>query len=248
MIMDLSAETQEAVGTLREQRAQLQGWLARLEDLSADVSARVAERVRSDYTERLRGVMEALAGHRDAIGRELDTVRAELAAAEARFAAAMDELDETRLRHQIGELDTGAWDTRRPQLENAVKDADRATDQSRLAAERLRDLLAEIEGVRDTGARRDVAPESGPAPVADEPRQESVAAPARPIAAERDDTEESDDFAFLQELDRAIAGSPSGRGTAAAPEAGAVAVLACKECGSSNDPQSWYCEVCGVEL
>ncbi|HET6765127.1 MAG TPA: hypothetical protein VFH27_15685 [Longimicrobiaceae bacterium] len=71
-----------------------------------------------------------------------------------------------------------------------------------------------------------------------------------------------DDLAFLEELDRAIAGnapppaappasSTAGRATdlptqpAGPPAAGR---LICKECGAPNEPHAWYCEVCGSEL
>jgi hypothetical protein len=80
-----------------------------------------------------------------------------------------------------------------------------------------------------------------------------------------------DDLAFLEELDRAISGgSGAGKGGSPAPSAGPAAGLLsnndltqapapptsgekgravlCKECGAINEPQAWYCEVCGSEL
>lgn len=69
-----------------------------------------------------------------------------------------------------------------------------------------------------------------------------------------------DDLAFLEELDRAISGTPGGAAPAAstptppAPPAGTPSAapppgrLLCKECGAPNEPHSWYCEVCGSEL
>ena len=70
-----------------------------------------------------------------------------------------------------------------------------------------------------------------------------------------------DDLAFLEELDRAISGSPatsrsatppSGASTPAAGDAPAPGSsggpLLCKECGAINEPHSWYCEICGSEL
>ncbi|HEX2092117.1 MAG TPA: hypothetical protein VHG28_06925 [Longimicrobiaceae bacterium] len=75
------------------------------------------------------------------------------------------------------------------------------------------------------------------------------AAPAAPPT-----TPQADDFAFLEELDRAIAAStdkprPGGPDdpdrTLDADRAG---MLLCKECGAINEPQLWYCEICGSEL
>lgn len=65
-----------------------------------------------------------------------------------------------------------------------------------------------------------------------------------------------DDLAFLEELDRAIA-STTPEGEHPAPpaadgdrtlDADRAGMLLCKECGAINDPQAWYCEVCGSEL
>ena len=74
------------------------------------------------------------------------------------------------------------------------------------------------------------------------------------------DTEDSsaDDLAFLEELDRAISASPTA-GQAGSPSAplpdpdrtldpDRAGMLLCKECGAINEPQLWYCEICGSEL
>jgi len=292
--MEVSPEMRGAVGSLLEQRAQLQGWLARLDELSADVPNRVAERVRGDYTERLRGVTDALAEHREVITGEMDSVRGQLADAEARYASSADALEEARLRYQIGELDWDTWATRRPELESAVDEADRATGVAREAVDRLRELLDEIEGARAAAAPGEAAPpkaEAAPkaeAPKADTPKPDSAkgdvskkgakAEPAKPEpikggakvkatpapapepskqdgGSHAEPVVGADDLEFLEELDRAIAASnrtpAASDSTLEEPQTAAVtgaALLTCKECGSTNDPQSWYCEVCGVEL
>jgi hypothetical protein len=64
-----------------------------------------------------------------------------------------------------------------------------------------------------------------------------------------------DDFEFLKQLDRAISGSDEAASTEAAvngeedteqfrPTPGTK----CPECGYTNDPEAWYCGVCGVDL
>jgi hypothetical protein len=68
-----------------------------------------------------------------------------------------------------------------------------------------------------------------------------------------------DDLAFLEELDRAIAGNTGANPPPPPPKpatdlptqpAGATPAgrLICKECGAPNEPHAWYCEVCGSEL
>lgn len=271
MTMDVSPELQGAVGALLEQRAQLQGWLSRLDELSGGVPDRIAERVRSDYTERLRGVTESLSGHRESITAQMESLRHDLAQAEARFATSGDALEEARLRFQIGELEAEHWDTRRPELETELAEADRASGDARQAVEQWQQLLNEIEGVpaRPAPAPQPAAPAPAAAPAASRPtpaapparkgRERGAseppapaqpAAPAQPVAPAR-----NEDMAFLQELDRAIAASgtssrtpDSAEVTLEEPAPVAAASLTCNECGSVNDPQAWYCEVCGVEL
>lgn len=75
--------------------------------------------------------------------------------------------------------------------------------------------------------------------------------------AEEDDSS-ADDLAFLEELDRAISASPAAGGagspSAAVPDPDRTldpdraGMLLCKECGAINEPQLWYCEICGSEL
>lgn len=80
---------------------------------------------------------------------------------------------------------------------------------------------------------------------------------AAPAPADTDDSS-ADDLAFLEELDRAISASPSA-GQAGSPSAAMpdpdrtldpdrAGMLLCKECGAINEPQLWYCEICGSEL
>ncbi|HEX8210157.1 MAG TPA: hypothetical protein VF584_08215 [Longimicrobium sp.] len=81
-----------------------------------------------------------------------------------------------------------------------------------------------------------------------------------PEPASKSDLAE-DDLAFLEELDRAISGSPATGRPATPPPASSTPApghspapgssggpLLCKECGAINEPHSWYCEICGSEL
>lgn len=108
------------------------------------------------------------------------------------------------------------------------------------------------------------APPASPAPAAAEKKDalagvdlswlEEIESPAAPAPGPApDDTGE--DLAFLEELDRAIASSPAlgrtggpGEDADRTLDADRAGMLLCKECGAINEPQSWYCEVCGSEL
>jgi hypothetical protein len=80
---------------------------------------------------------------------------------------------------------------------------------------------------------------------------------AAAVPADEEDSS-ADDLAFLEELDRAISASPAAGGagspSAAVPDPDRTldpdraGMLLCKECGAINEPQLWYCEICGSEL
>ncbi|MFL5539378.1 MAG: hypothetical protein ACJ8J0_10320 [Longimicrobiaceae bacterium] len=376
----------DGVQELVRQREQLRAWIAKLDEVQTGAPSRVAERVRADYQERLRRVTEELSAHGEEIQRALEEQRQELAAAEERRAHAADALEETRLRHLIGELDEGAWDQARLPLEAEAAAADDAVSRAQGEVERLAALSGDVAGGATPGAEEPEAaaaaeepeatsaeegapgveapddaqdapviipPDEEPeAPVSGDdlaawiteveaevtssesiaPREDDAAgwdplanefgggqaspatqpgdaardlpwlgslegsaprwdagraegedelaflenletpAPAAEGAAPAADLAD-DDLAFLEELDRAISG---GAQRPAAPQAetpglsgsfaggsgdgpGAPAdpteeqpkrgeALLCKECGAINEPQAWYCEICGSEL
>ncbi len=331
---DLNADS--PVHALVQQREQLRGWIAKLDEVSGGASTRVAERIRQDYGERLERVTSALGEHREEIGRSLDAMRLELHEAEERHALAGDALEEMRLRHLIGELGDTEWETQRGRLDVEVASAEAEMRRLNGEVDRLAALATEVSGdsastetafasAAEEPADEPVA-EAAPAaaePAADEevdgwlneisldpapaappaaersadewdpftgvadPKQEGetdlpwletpepAAEPWSPSASEGDGLEflndlgttppatpatsdlAEDDLAFLEELDRAISGSPAASRPAtppassgdAAPAAGTSGgPLLCKECGAINEPHSWYCEICGSEL
>ena len=158
-------------------REQLTGWIARLDEVGGQASSRVAERIRADYADRLRRVNDDLSSHRGEIDADLEQFRAALAEAEQQRAQAADALDETSLRHLIGELDEASWDEVRPDLERQVQNADDAVARARAEVERLEQLAADIAGAEAAAATPPPLPafDETPAPAAEEP---GFAAPA----------------------------------------------------------------------
>lgn len=252
------------VNDLLEQRNRILGWLARLDEVDDAESARVVERVRADYRQRLEGVVGELSAHLEALRGELDGARERSAAAGERHAEADDALREARLRHRIGELDDGAWEARRGDLEAALAAASAERDAAVAEEERLSEVLAHI----DSGVLVPPSPAEAP-PVPPEP----VAAAAVEVEAEpgiaylplalEEEPEEpgDDDLAFLEELDRAIAASAEasdplegaadegeGEGDEEEIDTRPRKGMKCLECGYTNDVAAWYCGVCGVEL
>ena len=136
----------DGVHELVRQRDQLRAWIAKLDEVQTGAPSRVTERVRADYEDRLRRVTGDLSAHGEEIRRALDEQREHLARAEERRAHAADALEETRLRHLIGELDEGAWNQAREPLEAEAAAADEAVAQARAEVERLSTLSTEIAG------------------------------------------------------------------------------------------------------
>lgn len=175
-----SEDSRSAVHDLIRQREQLRGWLAKLDDVATSAPGRVTERVRADYQLRLSRVNEDLGGHRDELEGSLEGLRDSLREAEGRREHALEALEETRLRHMIGELTDAQWEEGRPELENEVAAAEEEVGRTRDEVERLSRLVHEITG--GSGAEEAAAPAAPEAPsaAAEEPAPETP--PATPEA------------------------------------------------------------------
>lgn len=158
----LPEETRDAARALIEQRATLEEWLARLSETSQSVPAHVVDRVREDYTERLRRVTEELGAHQGAIRQDVETLRERLAEAEARRSDATDRLEELRLRHLIGEVDDAAWDEQRPPLEAEVEQAEEVRGSLGAELEQIETLLSDVEAAGADHADAATAAEEDP--------------------------------------------------------------------------------------
>ncbi|HEX8358791.1 MAG TPA: hypothetical protein VF613_01635 [Longimicrobium sp.] len=166
---DLNADS--PVHALVQQREQLRGWIAKLDEVSAGAPTRVAERIRQDYRERLERVTSALGEHRDEIGRSLEAMRLELHEAEERHTLAGEALEEMRLRHLIGELGDAEWETQRGRLDVEVASAEAEMRRLTGETERLAALAAEVSG-------EPASAQTAFASVAEEPADET----AEPLA------------------------------------------------------------------
>jgi hypothetical protein len=99
----------EAVGALLGEQSKFEGWIAALASKS-DVPSHVLEKVRADYTGRLRTVLQAFTAHAPALEAALAEHQARDAALAAQDKACRDEHAEGELRHMVGEYDSAQWD------------------------------------------------------------------------------------------------------------------------------------------
>lgn len=137
----------EAVAALIAERTKYEGWISALATKS-DVPAHVLEKVRADYTSRLRSVLQAFTGHTPALDAALSELQSRDGSLAAQEKACRDEHAEGELRHMVGEYDADQWDAVRIGHEALL---------SRLANER-QGISGELSGVqRSLAAAADAA-------------------------------------------------------------------------------------------
>jgi len=102
--MTQSTVNSEQVTALFEERQRYESWLATLEDRRGATPAHIYERVHTDYSARLRHVVEQLAGHRAVLQEMESGLVSKLSALDVQEARHRDEAAETELRAAVGEL------------------------------------------------------------------------------------------------------------------------------------------------
>ncbi len=136
----------EAIQGLLEKRGTFQEWLSRLDELGSEFRPEVADKVRSDYAGRLAAVETELEGHRS----ELESVLADRTEAVEKVANQHDarsaELEETQLRHVVGEFDDEEWELRRAEHQAEIDELEAELNTQRSAVKALDTVLAELSG------------------------------------------------------------------------------------------------------
>lgn len=99
----------EAVGALIAERTKYEGWISALAT-KTDVPAHVLEKVRADYTSRLRTVLQGFTAHTPALDAALNELQSRDGALAAQEKNCRDEHAEGELRHMVGEYDADQWD------------------------------------------------------------------------------------------------------------------------------------------
>jgi len=261
-----------ALDALLRDRAQFQGWLARLDDNAGKVPVAVTAKVRFDYEGRLHQVLDALKAHAGAVGEALTRLRDELGAIEARDGAAAERLAEAELRHLVGEYDDDAWEMLRSGVDGERRGLHADMEQARQEIGRLADVQAIILEA-PTEEATDIAPPTHPPEVVHEalatapeltapsvvpaPHErvgtEAVDEPAEPVAEtstifSRPVPKAMDELDFLKSVtdDALDVPAPGAKVATAAPDKGKS--VRCRECGHDNRPSDWYCDRCGAEI
>ena len=136
----------EDIQILLEHRSTYREWLAKLEDLSGEFRSEVAQRVATDYEERLRGVETELSTHRSGLEGSLDERRAAVDALASDHDARSAELEETELRHLVGEYSEKEYGRRKDEHASLISELEASLGRETAAVEELATVLAEIAG------------------------------------------------------------------------------------------------------
>lgn len=160
--METSSVVPEGVRELLEQRSTYRRWLERLDEVGDDYRPAVAERVRTDYEDRLAGVAQELEGHRHELESSAKRRRGRLDDLSKAFETRSAELEEAELRFQVGEFDGDAWEEKRTELTGGLEAIEAELDEARGAVEELEQILGELaEG--GAAAAREVGSAAPPA-------------------------------------------------------------------------------------
>lgn len=136
----------EDIQTLLERRSTYQDWLGKLDDVSGDFRSEVAARVASDYEERLRSVEAELATHRSALENSLDGRRSAVDGLTRDHDARSAELEETELRHLVGEYTEDEYGARKEEHSGRIAELEDALRRETEAVDELQTVLSEIAG------------------------------------------------------------------------------------------------------
>ncbi|MFQ5747112.1 MAG: hypothetical protein ACE5HF_07835 [Gemmatimonadota bacterium] len=144
---DLAAIPDE-IRSLLEERATFQDWLGKLGDLRAKYRPAVADRVESDYRERLSKVEGELATHRAELEKALSSRQNRAATLDGQIDDRRAELEEVELRHAVGEFDDAEWERRREEHTGALAEMEKSLGIEREAVAELEGVLGELTGAR----------------------------------------------------------------------------------------------------
>jgi hypothetical protein len=133
----------DAVTRLVEERGKYEQWLDELEEKKDSTPPKVFDRVRQDYLTRLQAVVDQLREHTATLQEHAANLVAKLRELEANEQEITDELSETELRANVGEITAAEWEaTKRKAQREVVK----LKEQQETVADdliRIRDVLSD---------------------------------------------------------------------------------------------------------
>jgi hypothetical protein len=178
----------DAVGALIGERSKFESWIAALES-KTDVPAHVLAKVRTDYTGRLRTVLQGFGAHVPALQTALAEFQSRDASLAAQEQASRDEHAEGELRHMVGEFDAQQWEKVKTGHESLLA---RLSEERKSLAAELNNVQRSLTAAIDAGQRARAVGDgpaaethraSSPTPAIQQAMAEANAAPQRESAS-----------------------------------------------------------------
>ncbi|HWG54177.1 MAG TPA: hypothetical protein VN677_12870 [Gemmatimonadaceae bacterium] len=220
--MTQSTVNSEQVTALFEERQRYESWLATLESRRGATPAHIYERVHTDYSARLRHVVEQLAGHRAVLQEMESGLLGKLSALDVQEARHRDEAAETDLRAAVGELSGEQHREVTERTSGAVTAIQQERGSLSDELNRLRAVLVAAGATPQplanaSGAAAPAAPAAHAAPAPHAPSAAPVARPTSgPVAAPASREQDEWDAAF----DKVTSPAPQPSGGATPAPAG----------------------------
>ena len=136
----------ENVAALMLERQRIEAWLATLEARKASTPDHVYQRVRGDYSTRLKAITEQLLARHSTLKTHVDQLQARLTQFETEAQRFKDVRAESELRMQVGELSVADWNTKARECDEGIAKLTEAQAQARGALAQAREILAMVSG------------------------------------------------------------------------------------------------------
>jgi hypothetical protein len=136
----------ENVAAQMLERQRIEAWLATLEARRASTPDHVYQRVRGDYSTRLKAITDQLLARHTALKTHVDQLQTRLSQFETEAQRFKDERAESELRMQVGELSVADWNTKARECDEGIAKLSEAQAQARGALAQAREILAMVSG------------------------------------------------------------------------------------------------------
>jgi hypothetical protein len=136
----------ENVAALMLERQRIEAWLATLEARKASTPDHVYQRVRGDYSTRLKAITDQLLARHTTLKTHVDQLQGRLTQYETEAQRFKDERAESELRMQVGELSVADWNTKVRECDEGIAKLSEAQAQARGALAQAREILAMVSG------------------------------------------------------------------------------------------------------
>ncbi|MFQ5906870.1 MAG: hypothetical protein ACE5JA_09920 [bacterium] len=233
----------EEITSLRGQLNDLNRKIELAEEKKSTVKPEIYEKVKSDYEERVKKIIDELADKLDTLKAEYDRIKEQENGLKEKRSAAEDELEEVKFRFSLGEYSQEEHDRLSKEkssgLDKLGKEIGEVEERSQLFADivtRVEDALRPKEEPLEEAAVSEGPQTQTPLDdIAKELEEEEKVAP------EKEETLLQEEPGIAEPV--SVEGAPE---TVSEDEAGKE--LKCPKCDFVNMPDSWYCEKCGAEL